>query len=104
MTELPIACSLTPAQRRDRRSDLLSGLVGDAVTRESMASGYRWRFETNHGLVSRMAQVIDAERECCRFLTFGIVAQPDLGAVALEVTGPEGTQDFLDHLIEEATL
>jgi hypothetical protein len=36
-----------------------------------------------------------AERECCPFLTFELVAHPNLGPVNLRVTGPPGAKDFL---------
>jgi hypothetical protein len=40
--------------------------------------------------------VIDAERLCCRFLTFDVHADADLGEIVLDVTGPEGTKAVLD--------
>ena len=101
MTDLPIACSLTPEQRGTRRRELLPGLVAAATSREPLPSGYRWSFDSTPGLVGRIAEVIEAERSCCRFLTFHVEAEPDLGPVVLEVTGPEGTREFLDQLVED---
>ena len=42
---------------------------------------------------------IDAERRCCRFLRFRLTVEPDEGPMVLELTGPEGTRDFLSVLI-----
>ena len=39
--------------------------------------------------------MIEAERACCRFLKFGLTLEPDGGPLVMEVTGPEGTQEFL---------
>ena len=103
MTDLPIACSLTPEQRGTMRRELLPGLMAAATGQEALPSGYRWSFASTPGLIGRIAEVIEAERSCCRFLTFHVEAEPDLGPVVLEVTGPEGTREFLDQLMEDGT-
>ena len=46
--------------------------------------------------------MIDAERQCCRFLQFELSIAPDLGPLALTLTGPEGTQQFLEALLDAA--
>lgn len=48
-----------------------------------------------------VAQMIDAERRCCRFLRFTLATEPDNGSIVLEVTGPPGTIAFLDRLVGE---
>jgi len=42
--------------------------------------------------------MIDAERRCCPFLRFQVVAEAGNGPVWLEVTGPVGTRQFLERL------
>ena len=42
-----------------------------------------------------IANVVEAERQCCRFLRFGIQVEPDDGPVYLDLTGPPGTREFL---------
>jgi hypothetical protein len=98
--ELRIACELSPGELEPRRAALLPGLVEHAVSREELADGFRWRFEPEPGLLGRIAAVVDAERSCCRFLRFRLEIEPDGGAFALEVTGPEGTVAFLSRLTE----
>jgi hypothetical protein len=44
-------------------------------------------------------RTIDAERQCCRFLKFALTVEPDAGDVWLEVTGPDGTTEFLSTLL-----
>jgi hypothetical protein len=39
-----------------------------------------------------------AERECCPFLTFEVVAQPNKGTVILRVTGPAGTKESVRNV------
>ena len=97
--ELPIACSLDGRALAGRQTDLRAGVLAEAETVERLSEGYRWRFRNSGNLFSRLATIIDAERHCCRFLQFSIVADPDLGLVTLDVTGPAGTADFLESWI-----
>ena len=48
--------------------------------------------------------MIEAERRCCRFLQFELNVGPDLGplTLTLTLTGPEGTQQFLEALLDVA--
>jgi hypothetical protein len=72
--------------------------LAGATTRERIAGGFRWRFEPQVNLVTKVAAVIQAEHRCCRFLRFLLLVEPGDGPVWLEVTGPEGTEDFLRTL------
>ena len=47
-----------------------------------------------------IAEMIDGERQCCRFLRFAVVLEANLGPVSLELTGPAGTRAFLEALLE----
>jgi hypothetical protein len=99
MSSLPIVCTLTPGAMKARRADLLPGLLGRAVERVDCETGFRVRFPAGEGILKAIAEVVDAERQCCRFLTFAITVEPDGGPVWLGVTGPPGTREFLDALV-----
>lgn len=101
MTDLPIVCALTPAALKARREGLLATLVRRAERREALTDGYRLRFSQSDDLLTLVAQTIDAERQCCRFLRFALTVEPDLGPVSLELTGPHGTREFLGALFDE---
>src|SRR5262245_4739123 len=96
---LPIACSLTPLELQARQNELLPGLLARARSREPVSGGYRWEFDPTPDLVREVAAVIDAEHRCCRFLRFQLSVEPGDGPVRLEVTGPEGTDEFLSTLV-----
>ncbi len=104
MNDLPIACSLTDDERDVRRADLLPGLLADVLERRAAASGegYAARFAPAPGRLAQLARVIEAERACCRFLRFTLTAEPNNGALWLEVTGPPGTRAFLDSVFQPA--
>ena len=102
MTDFPIACTLTPAELHSRGAQLLPGLVARAIGRVPVTNGFRWAFAPTEGLLTELAQVIDAERRCCRFLRFEVAAEPEGGLISLEVTGPAGAAQFLDQLVTGA--
>ena len=97
---LPIACTLTPAELAAMRKGLLPGLLARASAKEPIRRGFRWRFDPQADLVKEAAAVIDAEHRCCRFLRFLLLVEPGDGPVWLDVTGPEGTEDFLSTLLD----
>lgn len=98
-----IACTLTPEDMATKRGGLLPGLVENAVAREPVAGGLRWRFAFQEGLLTEIAAVIEAEHRCCRFLRFDLSVRPGHGPAVLEVTGPNGTQEFLQTLVDDTT-
>ena len=100
MPELPIACTLTPDALRARREGLLMGLVRRAEHQEELSEGLRLRFAPCGETIALIAQAVDAERHCCRFLRFGIIVEPDGGPVFLDLTGPPGTRAFVNALLD----
>ena len=101
MKELPIACELTPAELEARRQGLLPGLLAQATERVRLDNGFRWRFAPSTEVLMHAVKTIDAERQCCRFLKFGLTLEPNGGDVWLEVTGPVGTNEFLSALLNQ---
>ena len=96
---LPVACTLTPDELNVRGESQVAGLVAQALDCEREASGYRMTFAPSGAIPSTIAAVIDAERQCCRFLQFDLSVTPDAGPVALSISGPAGTAEFLASLI-----
>ena len=77
-TNLPIACTLTPDALSARKAGLLARVVRQATARVDL----------------------EDERACCRFLRFTLIVEPDGGPLSLTLTGPPGTRDFLDALLD----
>jgi hypothetical protein len=94
MNEIPIACSLTSAEL-DQRREVLAALRARCAEVQPVENGLRLRFEAAPGLLADISRVIDLERQCCRFLLFQLHVLPDGGPVWLQLSGPEGTSDFL---------
>jgi hypothetical protein len=94
MTEVPIACTLNKNEL-DKRQDELNTLR--QLTREmrQTSDGFKLRFDGSTENWMAIAQVVAQERLCCPFLRFQLVAEPGVGSLWLEVTGPNDTAQFL---------
>jgi hypothetical protein len=58
-----------------------------------LADGYAFRFPGNAAMARRLIDYIIAERDCCPFFTFTLVAEPDNGPFWLHLQGPEGAKE-----------
>jgi hypothetical protein len=97
-TELPIACSLTDPEFQRRRQELLKTFETALLETKELEDGYGYRFPSDGDWIAELAQLITFERACCPFLRFNLRLEPANGPLWLELTGPEGTKDFLQSL------
>ena len=99
---LPITCELTPDAITARREGLLPGLAARASAHEMTDDGYRLSFSADREILQSIAKVIDAERQCCRWLSFSLTVAPEGGPIELTLSGPEGAGEFLAALLESS--
>ena len=92
---VPITCTLSPDALEARRQGLLSELVRRAQSHELTADGLRVVFAADAETLATIADVVNAERLCCRFLRFVIAVAPDGGPIVLELSGPAGSREFI---------
>ena len=97
-TELPVACCLSDAEQRNREATLLAQFRSALINTEEIEDGYAFRVPGDRRWLAVAADLILAERECCPFLTFQLIAEPKMGPVTLRVTGP-GTKEFLRTIL-----
>jgi hypothetical protein len=95
MADLPIACTLSPEALKARRENLLDTLLQRSIERTELPHGFRRRFAADTHILTEITRAVDAERQCCRFLSFAITVSPDGGPITLDLTGPAGTREFL---------
>jgi hypothetical protein len=100
MADLPIICTLSPEAMSARRDGVLAALLRQARDREALPDGLRLTFVATSEALSTITRAVDAERQCCRFLRFRLTVEPDGGPLVLELTGPEGTREFVEALLE----
>ena len=97
--KLPIACSLSDTELRTREATLLAQFRAEATMCEELDQGYRFRLSGNRPNLALVLELMTAERECCRFLTFDLNAAPNQGALSVSITGPTGTKEYLRSLL-----
>jgi hypothetical protein len=98
---LPVVCTLTPQALEARRLGFLSELVRTADNYERLTNGIRMRFSSTFDSLSLVTRAVEAERHCCQFLRFSITVEPGGGPIFLELTGPQGTGEFLAALLDK---
>ena len=98
LSDLPIACGLTDPEFQRRQTELLRIFQGALLETKELDDGYAYRFPSGANWIAELAQLITFERECCPFLRFNLRLEPANGPLWLELTGPQGTKDFLQAL------
>ena len=92
----PIACSLSPDDRTNRDGQIDQLFTQSAETRE-LADGYAFRFPQDSAL--KLFQFVEGERQCCQFLTFELIFEPNAGPIWLRVRGSEEIKSFIGSLL-----
>lgn len=92
---LPVMCTLSNAEMRAREAGLLARFKSGVIAAEELADGYSFCLPGDEESFVLVSELIAAERECCRFLTFELRADPQMGSLTLRVTGPDGTKQLL---------
>ena len=96
----PIACELTSEAIKAGREGLLPGLAARAIAREDTENGCRLTFAPAGDTLRLIAGVVEAERQCCRWLSFTLTVAPENGPVVLTLSGPAGAREFLGALLD----
>ena len=94
----PLACTLGPADLRDRRAQLGRQLESAVTAVEPVAGGYRLWFDLTPDRLERLAALIEMERACCAFLDFALVVRAGAERVSLAITGPDDARDTIRSL------
>lgn len=100
--DIPVACSLTDPEFRERERTLLARFRAVVVMKEELADGYEFRIRGDDDAIVAAAELIAAERKCCRFLKFELIASSNIEPPVLRVTGPAGTKDFLEIILSNS--
>lgn len=96
---LPVACSLTEPEFRERRSTVLRKVSEAAAEVKEVESGFAYRFPPDGELITELAKLVMLERECCPFLRFVLTVEPGGGPIWLEITGSQGAKEFIASIL-----
>ena len=94
MTDLPIACTLTP-DGMTARLELIDALTADGLLdRTPTAAGLRVRLRDTPEIERRTRALVAAESSCCAFLDFDLGREG--GDLVLDICGPEDARPVID--------
>jgi len=95
--DLPIACTLSDAAKRERRQSIEELFRGPEMTVSGLPNGYAYTFASAAGQNwMQIAQLVDLQRECCPFLSFRIVVDSERALLRLEITGPAQVKSLIE--------
>jgi len=94
-TDLPVACSLMPAELHERRRTILTKVRSAVLEERELENGFSYQFPSDPQWITELANLVTVEHQCCPFLRFRVTVEPGDGPIWLELTGPEGTKEFL---------
>lgn len=100
MTDLPIACTLSPDGMTARLA-LINALTADGLlSRTSTDSGLRVRLRDTPEIEERTRDLVAAEAGCCAFLDFELGR--DGGDLVLDISGPEDARPVIEMFFAPA--
>lgn len=90
-----IACTLTTEELATRKLDIRQTLLSQVQESNALASGQQLVFSNAEDVKQNIVAFIAAEQQCCSFLNFELSELPDSNQLSLDITGPEGTKEFI---------
>jgi hypothetical protein len=98
MTDIPIACTLSP-DGLNARLALIDSLAADGLLgRSSTAGGVRVRLRDTPDIEQRTRELVAAESRCCAFLTFDLGR--DAGELVLDISGSADARGLIERFFE----
>ena len=96
-SDTPLVCSMdvfTHSEREDhmQRTAQLYRSVQEIREHEN---GFEFVFPNESKIIRELAEFISNERLCCPFLKFTLEVAPDKEPILLQISGPDGTKEFL---------
>jgi len=93
--DLPIVCSLNESELSERRRTILADMRTDVIDTVSLSNRYRYEFLARADILTKLADLVNLEHQCCRFLTFTISVGVGDAPIRLEVTGPPESKPMI---------
>lgn len=94
-TECTPTCKLTSQELRERKNTVLMKLREKITEKKELEHGYAFKFPGTDAMLDELIEFIKTERECCDFFLFNLTISGNKKEIWLELTGPEGTKEFI---------
>lgn len=93
-------CKLTTPELQQRKSTVIESLRKQVIQKNELPNGYAFKFSGTDKMVDELIEFIKTERECCNFFTYTLSVKGDKSDIWLEMTGAQGTKDFMKTELE----
>lgn len=98
VTKKEVSCKLTTPELQKRKATVIAGLKALVLEKKELSDGYSYKFEGSDQNLDKLNEFIKAERMCCDFFIFQLTV--DENSAILNITGPEGTKEFLNDEVD----
>jgi hypothetical protein len=98
--EAKLSCKLTTPELQQRKKTVIAELKNQVLEKVETDRGFKYKFEGSDKMLDLLNSFIKTERLCCDFFVFTLTASSDTKYSWLELSGPEGTKDFIKHEID----
>jgi hypothetical protein len=98
--EAKLSCKLTTPELQQRKKTVIAELKNQVLEKVETDRGFKYKFEGSAKMLDLLNSFIKTERLCCDFFVFTLTASSDTKYSWLELSGPEGTKDFIKHEID----
>lgn len=95
-----LTCKLTTPELQQRKNTVIAELKSQVLEKIETDLGFKYKFEGSDKMLDQLNSFIKTERLCCEFFVFNLTASSDTKFAWLELSGPEGTKDFIKHEID----
>lgn len=100
MAETKLTCKLTTPELQQRKNTVIAELKDYVLEKIETENGFKYKFEGSDKMLDLLSSFIKTERLCCDFFVFTLTASGDAKFTMLELSGPEGTKDFIKNEID----
>lgn len=100
MAEPRLSCKLTTPELQERKKTIIAELKNLMLEKVEIEKGFKYKFDGSDNTLDLLNNFIKTERLCCSFFVFTLTASGEANSIWLELSGPEGTKDFIKHEID----
>ena len=100
MKEIKLSCKLTTPELQQRKKTVIAELKNLLLEKTETENGFKYKFGNSDTMLDLLTDFIKTERMCCDFFTFNLSVSGDNDFAWLELSGPNGTKEFIKEEIE----
>jgi hypothetical protein len=96
MNPKPLVCKLTTPELQQRKKTVIAELKKLVLEKVETSQGAKFKFEGSDKTIDLLTSFIKTERLCCDFFIFALYVKDENAFTWLELSGPEGTKEFIE--------